>query len=47
MAHIKQKMIDRADMGEYYGMWMAHKTDVPLRDAFPNFIVDGRWGGCS
>ena len=35
-AQIEQKMIDRAYVGEYFDMWMAHETDVPLRGAFPN-----------
>jgi hypothetical protein len=29
-------MIARADVDEFMGMWMAHETDEPLRDAFPN-----------
>jgi hypothetical protein len=29
-------MIARADAGEFMGMWMAHETDEPLRDAFPS-----------
>ena len=29
-------MQDRADEGEFEGMWMAHETDEPTRDAFPN-----------
>ena len=35
MAHIRQEMGERADQGEYFNMWMAHETTVPLRDAFP------------
>ena len=34
-----QDMIARADVGEFVVVWMEHKTDEPLRDAFP----DG-WG---
>ena len=37
---IRQEMGAGADEGEYFGMWMAHETDVPLRDAFPG----GRMG---
>ncbi len=29
-------MIAMADDGEFMGMWMAHETDEPQRDAFPN-----------
>jgi len=29
-------VFERAYVGEYRGMWMAHETDVPLRDAFSN-----------
>ena len=39
-APIRQEMQDRADEGEFVGMWMAHQTDEPTRDAFPN-----GWGG--
>ena len=39
-AHVRQKMIAMAYAGEFMGMWMAHETDEPLRDAFPN-----GWGG--
>jgi hypothetical protein len=35
-AQVRQEMIARADAGEFMGMWMAHETDEPLRDAFPN-----------
>ena len=35
-AQVRQEMIDRADVGEFMGMWMAHETDQPHRDAFPN-----------
>ncbi len=34
-------MQERADEGEFQGLWMSHETDEPLRDAFPN-----GWGGC-
>ncbi len=33
-------MLDRADSGEFVGMWTSHETDVPPRDAFPT-----GWGG--
>jgi len=35
-AEVRQAMIDRADEGEFVGMYMAHETDEPSRDAFPN-----------
>ncbi len=35
-AQVKQAMIDRADEGEFGGMYMARETDEPTRDAFPN-----------
>ena len=34
-AQVRQDMIARADDGEFMGI-MAHETDEPLRDAFPN-----------
>ncbi len=33
-------MIAMADVGEFMGMWMAHETDEPLRDAFPDGLGD-------
>ncbi len=39
-------MRDRAYVGEFKGMWMAHETDQPTRDAFPNGW-GGIGGGCS
>jgi len=35
-AQLKQEMIGRADEGEFVGMYMAHETDEPTRDDFPN-----------
>jgi hypothetical protein len=35
-AQVRLEMMDRADAGEFVGMWMAHETDEPLRDAFPS-----------
>jgi hypothetical protein len=35
-AQVRQVMIDRADEGEFVGMYMAHETDEPTRDAFPS-----------
>ncbi len=35
-AQVRQDMLARADEGEFMGMWMAHETDEPTRDAFPN-----------
>ena len=29
-------MRDRADVGEFVGMWIAHEMDEPTREAFPN-----------
>jgi hypothetical protein len=40
-------MIDMTDEGEFCGAWMAHKTNVPLRDAFPSGWMGIGWGGCS
>ncbi len=33
---VRAEMQERANEGEFEGVWMAHETDVPLRDAFPN-----------
>ena len=35
-AQVRQDMMDRADVGEFGGVYMAHETDEPTRDAFPN-----------
>jgi hypothetical protein len=35
-AQIRQEMVERGDKGEYDGIFMAHETDAPLRDAFPS-----------
>ena len=35
-AQVLAEMHERANEGEFEGVWMAHETDVPLRDAFPN-----------
>jgi hypothetical protein len=35
-AQIRRVMIDRADDGEFRGLYMAHETDEPTRDAFPS-----------
>jgi len=35
-AQVRQEMRDRADVGEFEGMWLAHETDGPAKDAFPN-----------
>jgi hypothetical protein len=35
-AQVRAEMQERANDGEFDGVWMAHETDVPLRDAFPN-----------
>jgi len=44
-AQVRQEMIATADVGEFMGMWMAHETDEPLRDTFPNGCRG--MGGCS
>ena len=41
MAQFRQEMRDKAYVGEYDGVWMAHETDDPLRDAFPSEV--GEW----
>ncbi len=33
MAHIRREMLEREDMGEMIGIYMAHETDVPTMDA--------------
>jgi hypothetical protein len=40
-ALVRARMQERADEGEFQGLWMSHETDEPLRDAFPN-----GWGEC-
>ncbi len=35
-AQVRAEMQERVDDGSFDGVWMAHETDVPLRDAFPN-----------
>ncbi len=35
-AHVRAEMQERADEGDFNGVWTAHETDVPLRDAFPS-----------
>jgi hypothetical protein len=35
-AHVRAEMKERADGGEFEGVWIAHETDVPLWNAFPN-----------
>ncbi len=46
-AHVRQDMLVRANVGEFVGMWMAHETDEPTRDAFISQWMGGHWGGCS
>jgi hypothetical protein len=36
-------MQDRAGGGEFEGLWMSHKTNEPVREAFPNGW--GEYGG--
>ena len=40
-------MQERAYGGEFDGIWMAHETDVPLRDAFPYGWGDAGGDGLS
>ncbi len=40
-AQVRAKMQERVDDGEFDGVLMAHETDVPLRDTFPNGWEDG------
>jgi hypothetical protein len=35
-ARVRAEMQESAYEGEFDGVWMAHETDAPLRDAFPN-----------
>ena len=42
IAQVRAEMQERADDGEFDGVCMAHETDVPLRDAFPNGRGDAR-----
>jgi hypothetical protein len=35
-AQIRQDMKGRRNVGEHAGLYMAHETDVPVRDAFPS-----------
>ncbi len=47
-AQIRLDMLIKGDASEYVGLWMAHETDVPPRDAspFPNWM-EGQLGRCS
>jgi hypothetical protein len=40
-AQVRAEMQERADEGSFDGVWMAHETDVPLRDVFPDGWEDG------
>ncbi len=33
-AQVRQEMVATANASEFLGMWMAHETDQPTRDAF-------------
>ena len=33
---VRARMQEKADEGEFEGLWMSHEIDEPLRDAFPN-----------
>ena len=39
-AQIRQEMRDMADQGEYFDIWMAHETNIPLRNVFPGGRMD-------
>jgi hypothetical protein len=39
---VRAEMQERANEGEFEGVWMGHETNVPLRDAFPNGWGDAR-----
>ena len=41
IVQFRQNMRGRGDVGEHAGLYMAHETDVPMRDAFPS-----GWGDC-
>jgi len=36
MAQIRQDMRGRGDVAGHAGLYMAHETDVPMRDTFPS-----------
>ena len=40
-AHVRHDMRGTGDMGGHLGLFGAHETDVPARDAFPS-----GWGDC-
>ncbi len=40
-AQVRAEMQDRADGGEFAGVWMAHETHVLIKDTFSN-----GWGKC-
>jgi hypothetical protein len=42
-AMVKQTMWGMGDVGEHATLWKAHKTDIPLRDAFPS-EWESYWG---
>jgi hypothetical protein len=42
-AQVRAEMHERADGGEFEGLWMSHETDEPLREAFPSGW--GEYGG--
>jgi len=39
-AQVRQDMMAMSYASEFMGMWMAHETDEPLRDTFPNGCGD-------
>ena len=41
IAQIRQGMLDRSDASERVGLWTAHDTNVPPRDAFLSSWGDG------
>jgi len=46
-AQVWAEMREWANDGEFDGVWMAHETDVPLRNAFPNGWGDVGGDRCS
>ena len=40
-AQVRAEMQERAGEGSFEGVWMAHETNVSVRDVLPNGWVDG------
>ena len=43
LAHISLDMLERANLGERMGVYLAHETDAPFRVVFPTGWGDD-WG---